>query len=348
MVASPNGYPHYKFIDLFCGIGGFRVAGDSMGWECLFSCDIDAEAQKAYAANFGDMPHGDITKISADQIPDHDILLAGFPCQPFSIIGDQKGFKDIRGTLFFEIARIVAAKTPRALVLENVKQLVSHNKGRTLRRILEVLKELGYTADYQVLNALDFGLPHKRERVFIVAVRGEKFPFRFPKSKVTMRPLSEILETDVPEKFFASPQIQQQRKAKHTSLYSPAIWHENKGGNVSSHPFSCALRAGASYNYLLVDGIRRLTPREMLRLQGFPDTYKVVCNDYQTRKQAGNSVPVPIVRAVLTEVEYALQELDSIYAHDARTQSAQGKLFNDRAKTKVTHRIKDQSAIPVG
>jgi len=296
----------FRYIDLFCGIGGFRLAGDSMGWQCVFSCDIDPDCRKAYLANFGDMPHGDIHKVANDDIPDHDILMAGFPCQPFSIIGERKGFDDTRGTLFFEIARMLETKAPQSFVLENVKQLATHNKGRTLRRILQVLQdELKYSVDYKILNALDFGLPQKRERILIVGMRGD-FRFKWPNGDIPMRPLSDILEQDVPEEYYASKYIQQQRKAKHTSPYSPGIWHENKGGNVSSHPFSCALRAGASYNYLLVDGIRRLTPREMLRLQGFPDSYQIVRNYSQTRKQAGNAVPVPVIKAVLTELERAL------------------------------------------
>jgi len=294
-----------RFIDLFCGIGGFRIAADLLNWECVFSSDIDAEAQRAYEANFGERPAGDICKITSDEIPDHDILLGGFPCQPFSIIGEQKGFEDTRGTLFFEIARILEAKQPRAFVLENVKQLATHNKGHTLARILEVLRRLGYVVEYRILNALNFGLPQKRERILIVGMK-EPFTFQWPQSKVPMRSLSEFLETDVPAKHYASKHIQEQRKAKHTSPYSPGIWHENKGGNVSSHPYSCALRAGASYNYLLVDGVRRLTPREMLRLQGFPEDFRIVCNDSQTRKQAGNAVPVPVIKAVLSELDLAL------------------------------------------
>jgi DNA (cytosine-5)-methyltransferase 1 len=163
-----------KYIDLFCGIGGFRLAAETVCREagiaarCVFSSDIDPDAQKSYAANFGERPFRDITKIRECDIPDHDILFAGFPCQAFSICGDQLGFEDARGTLFFDIARILQAKRPRAFVLENVKQLRSHNQGQTLYRIMETLRNIGYHADYRILNALDFGLPQKRERIFIV------------------------------------------------------------------------------------------------------------------------------------------------------------------------------------
>jgi len=323
--------PYIRYIDLFCGIGGFRVAADSLGWQCVFSSDIDPDCQKAYAANFGDTPRGDIHEVQNEDIPEHDILLAGFPCQPFSIIGHRKGFDDTRGTLFFEIARIIKAKNPRAFVLENVKQLATHREQDTLNRILEVLRELGYRVEHKILNALDFGLPHKRERIFIVGVRGDSFPFEWPAGGVPRKTLAELLESDVPEEYYASQYIQRQRKQKHKSKITPAIWHENKGGNISSHPFSCTLRAGASYNYLLVDGIRRLTEREMLRLQGFPEDYKIVCNYSQTRKQAGNSVAVPVVRAVLSQLnEMFARQNQVLYSQSrARQYASQGRLIYD-------------------
>jgi DNA (cytosine-5)-methyltransferase 1 len=295
-----------RYIDLFCGIGGFRVAAmqifDKHGIEsqCVFSCDIDPYSREAYNANFGEYPVGDITKIETDSISEHDLLFAGFPCQPFSIIGHKKGFEDARGTLFFEVARILNAKKPKAFILENVKQLATHRNGHTIKRILETLKDIGYCVDWKILNALDYGLPQKRERVFIVgSLQPIEFAFFWPAKQFKIKPLAEILETEVNPKFYASKYIQERRKLKHQSRYHPSIWHENKAGNICSYPYSCALRAGASYNYLLVNGERRLTPREMLRLQGFPDTYKIAVSESQTRKQAGNSVPVNVVRVVL-------------------------------------------------
>ena len=296
-----------KFIDLFCGIGGFRYAFESAAQQrgfatrCEFSSDIDPFCRKAYEANFGEAPSGDIRKAEALDIPDHDILLAGFPCQPFSIIGSMKGFEDTRGTLFFEIARILEAKRPRAFVLENVKLLKGHDKGRTLRKILATLRELGYKTDHRILNALDFGLPQRRERIWIVGTR-EKIKFSWPEGKLEMKPLDEILEKEVPKKHFASEKIRLNRKAATAGVKpveASTIWHENKSGHVSVYPFSCALRAGASYNYLLVNGERRMTPREMLRLQGFPENFKDVCSDTQTRKQAGNSLPVNVANVVI-------------------------------------------------
>ncbi len=301
-----------KFIDLFCGIGGFRIAmeNQSQNSECVFSCDFDADSQKSYEANFGEKPFGDITKIHESEIPDHDILFAGFPCQAFSICGDQKGFEDTRGTLFFDIARILKAKRPKAFVLENVKQLVSHNQGKTLERILETLENLGYQVHFKVLNALDFGLPQKRERVFIIGFREPKH-FVWNLQKILMKPLHEVLETEVAPNYFASEQIKLNRlKSVENKIIKGelTIWHENKGGNISPLPYSCALRSGASYNYLLVNGERRLTEREMLRLQGFPEDYKIVVGYQAMRKLAGNSVAIPCVEAVLQSVFDALEK----------------------------------------
>lgn len=302
-----------KFIDLFCGIGGFRFAAEEVfpkyGAEakCVFSSDIDHYARKAYHANFGEYPSGDITNIDAQDIPDHDLLFAGFPCQPFSIIGNGKGFNDTRGTLFFDIVRIIDAKRPKAFVLENVKRLVSHKGGHTFKRIIQALRQIGYTVDFRVLNALDYGLPQKRERVIIVGFH-QPFVFAWPPKQAYRKPLSEILESKVHKKYSASDYIINKRKAAHKAKAHPSIWHENKAGNICSYPFSCALRAGASHNYLLVNGERRLTPREMLRLQGFPENYKIIVPETQTRKQAGNAVPVNLIRSVLDSLAPHLTE----------------------------------------
>lgn len=301
-----------RFIDLFCGIGGFRLGAEAalnakrIPLECVFSSDINVEAQRAYEANFGHLPAGDITGIDAESIPDHELLLAGFPCQPFSIMGESKGFEDTRGTLFFDIARILESKKPAAFVLENVRRLASHDKGRTLIRILETLAGLGYKTEHRILNALDFGLPQKRERLLIVGFHGDQ-TMNWESAKVPMTPLSEILETNVSSELHASERIRLQRKEKCDSLERPTIWHENKSGHISALPYSCALRAGASHNYLLVNGERRLSPREMLRLQGFPENYRIVGNYGQIRKQAGNSVPVPMIQSVVKGVTDAMK-----------------------------------------
>ncbi|WP_051340266.1 DNA cytosine methyltransferase [Planktothrix agardhii] len=295
-----------RYIDLFCGIGGFRIAinqvliAKNINPECVFSSDIDPDAQKIYQMNFGEQPAGDITQIEAEDIPEHDILLAGFPCQPFSICGQLKGFEDTRGTLFFDIARILANKKPNYFILENVKQLVGHNQGKTLKSIIEVLEKLGYTVEYKVLNALNCGLPQKRERIFIVGYR-QSLPFRWDIQKIPMKPLSDILEPQVSDFYYASEKIRNNRLIKYQGKThtEPTIWHENKAGHISAYPYSCALRAGASYNYLLVNGERRLTEREMLRLQGFSDEFKILGSYSTFRRLIGNSVAVSCVEIVM-------------------------------------------------
>lgn len=299
------------FIDLFAGLGGIRLGFESAGATCVFSSEWDKAAQDTYEANFGERPHGDITQIATSEIPDHDILTGGFPCQTFSIIGHGKGFADTRGTMFFEIERILRDKKPEAFLLENVKQLVTHDKGKTFKVILDTLHELGYYVHFKVLNGLNFGVPQKRERILIVGFR-HNYPFTFP-DKPLREPLklSDILEPDekVEKKHFLSDSYREkiQGKAKLKDIY-PAVWHENKAGNLGIHEYSCALRANASYSYLTVNGVRRLTPREMFRLQGFPDSYKIIGGDGHARKQAGNSVVVPKMEAVAHAMVKAMNQ----------------------------------------
>lgn len=302
----PQQYEH-TFIDLFAGIGGIRIPFDEIGYQCVFSSEWDAKACKTYFANFGTVPFGDITKIPAEKIPYHDVLLAGFPCQAFSIIGKMQGFSDTRGTMFFEIERILKYHRTPYILLENVKQLVSHDKGRTFKIILEHLDHLGYHVKWQVLNALDFGLPQKRERVIIVGFLHKEdydaFSFDIPHIPYDLR---SILEPDenVDAKLFASDYIIAKRRDKTAAkdIFYPSIWHENKSGNISINDYSCALRTGASYNYLLVNGVRRPTSRELLRLQGFPEKYKIVVSHQDIRRQTGNSVAVPMIRMVAQKI----------------------------------------------
>lgn len=299
----------FSFIDLFAGIGGIRIAFERFGGECVFTSEWDKFAQQTYEANFGERPNGDITKIDVKDIPNHDILLGGFPCQAFSVCGDQKGFEDTRGTLFFNIESIIRSKRPYAFLLENVKQLRTHDKGRTFNVIINNLEQLGYKVYSTVLNSLDFGVPQKRERTFIVGFQ-DKIDFSFPVGRL-YTPLEKILEKDedVDEKFFVSEKIKAKRIASLKKKPPvPSIWHENKSGNISPLPYSCALRAGASYNYLLVNGNRRPTPRELLRLQGFPEDFKIVVPYTQIRKQAGNSVSVPVIEAVARQMILAIEE----------------------------------------
>jgi len=294
----------FKFIDLFAGIGGIRLGFESQGGRCVFSSEWDKYAQDTYEANFKERPYGDITEIEPSDIPNHDILLGGFPCQAFSICGEQKGFSDTRGTLFFNIEQILKVKKPYAFMLENVKNLKSHDKGRTFKTILEHLENLGYFVHHTVLNSLDYGVPQKRERTIIVGFK-DNISFSFPKPLGVEPKLEDILENDedIEKKHFVSEEIKRKRMAKVKPNYPiPSIWHENKSGNISALKYSCALRAGASYNYLVVNGIRRPTPRELLRLQGFPDTFEIVVPYTQLRKQAGNSVSVPVIKAVAEQM----------------------------------------------
>lgn len=305
--------PKYTFIDLFAGIGGIRIPFDEMNYHCVFSSEWDAKACQTYFANFGTVPFGDITKIPAERIPKHDVLLAGFPCQAFSIMGKMQGFADTRGTMFFEIERILKYHRTPYILLENVKQLVGHDGGRTFKVILERLDQLGYHIKWQVLNALDFGLPQKRERVIIVGFLDkadcDTFSFNFPHKKYS---LADILEPDekVDSSLFASDQIVAKRREKTSGkkLFYPSIWHENKAGDISIHDYSCALRTGASYNYLLVNGVRRPTSRELLRLQGFPEKYKIAVSHQDIRRQTGNSVAVPMIRMVAQKINEIIEK----------------------------------------
>jgi len=311
MVISPSNLDNLKFIDLFAGIGGIRTAFERAGAKCVFSSEFDGPCQDTYAANFGERPSGDITKISSEEIPEHDILTGGFPCQAFSIIGSQRGFADTRGTLFFEIERILRDKQPYSFLLENVKQLATHDHGRTFQVILERLNNLGYFVHWKILNGLDFGVPQKRERIIIVGFK-QNHPFTFPttgmKKPMTLNDLLEPHDK-VDRKYFVSHHISQKLAKKVKNVpFRPGIWHENKSGNIGIHPFSCALRTNASHNYLLVDGRRRLTPREMLRLQGFPDSFKIVLSDAQIKKQAGNSVVIPQIESVAKAMVVAIKQ----------------------------------------
>lgn len=300
----------YKTIDLFAGIGGIRLGFEAYGCKTVFSSEWDVHAQKMYEENFGEKPFGDINLIEPDLIPDHDILLAGFPCQPFSIAGKQLGFADTRGTLFFNIESILKEKKPYAFLLENVRRLTTHDSGRTFQVIIDKLQELGYVVHHKIFNSLDFGVPQKRDRIYIVGFL-EPIQFDFPVPPKFYKPLSEILEPDedIPERFFLSESIKQQRFAalKKEPPY-PSIWHQNIGGNISPLPYSCALRAGGSYNYLVVNGVRRLTAREMLRLQGFPDDFKINLPYSQARKVAGNSVSVPVIKAIAEQMIDAMNK----------------------------------------
>ena len=292
-------WSNFSFIDLFAGIGGIRLGFESVGGHCVFSSEFDEDACITYQANFGD-------------IPDFDILLGGFPCQAFSIIGKRLGFADeTRGTLFFDIERILREKKPKAFMLENVRNLTAHDGGKTFKIILSHLEALGYTVYARVLNALDYGCCQKRERIIIVGFL-EPVLFSFPQPCAGKARLQDILETNVPQKYYVRETIRDSRLArlKDPNYPKPYISHENIGGSITPHPYSAALRAGASANYILINDERRPTEREMLRIQGFPDSYKIVLPYGKIKKQCGNSVAVPVMKAVATQMVQALKQYE--------------------------------------
>ncbi len=302
--------PKFTFIDLFAGIGGIRLGFEHVGGKCVFSSEFDEDACKTYEANFGEHPAGDITKIDAKDIPDFDILLGGFPCQAFSIIGKKEGFaNETCGTLFFDIERILKEKRPSAFMLENVRNLTAHDGGNTFRVIREHLEALGYTVYAKVLNALDYGVPQKRERIIIVGFREFtmfSYPDPVPVSK--RKTLADILEKDVDKKYYVKESIRDSRRArlKDPDYPKPYISHENMAGSITPHPYSAALRAGASANYILINDERRPTEREMLRIQGFPDDFRIVVPYGKIRHQCGNSVAVPVIKAVAEQMMIAM------------------------------------------
>lgn len=312
----------FKFIDLFAGIGGIRLPFSELGGRCVFSSEWDKFAQKTYSINYGEVPYGDITKVSTNEIPDFDILLAGFPCQPFSQAGKGLGFEDTRGTLFFEIERIIRDKRPKAFLLENVKRLKTHDKGRTISIILKHLRELNYSVDMTVLRAADFGVPQNRERLFIVGYNNEyllenrKFNFRFPEPLNIDTRVGSILEDDVDEKYIISDKLYEghlRRKREHKEKgngFGFSVFNKE-----SKYTNTISARYYKDGSEVLIDmgegnNPRKLTPRECARLQGFPDTFIIPVSDTQAYKQFGNSVTVPVVRKVAEMIINELEEKD--------------------------------------
>lgn len=308
------------FIDLFCGIGGFRLALESFGLECVFSSDWDKHAQTTYSENFGEIPKGDITKIKETEVPSHDVLCAGFPCQAFSISGKQGGFDDTRGTLFFDIARIAKHRKPDVLFLENVKNLVRHDKGKTIETVKRVLEELGYKVHCEVINSSHFGVPQSRARVFIVGFRKDlkikNFKFPEPLSKDVRLKNILLKEKSKTKRLIIKRKDIKIRQRENLSLVSPRkpvrIGTINNGGqgeriySIEGHAITLSAYGGgvaSKTGAYLVDGeVRKLHPRECVRLMGFPDTFKIPVSDAQAYKQFGNSVVVPVVKAIFQEI----------------------------------------------
>ena len=310
----------FTFIDLFAGIGGFRLALEELGGKCVYTSEWDKSASETYKANFGDYPDGDITKVREMDIPEHDVLCAGFPCQSFSISGKQKGFEDTRGTLFFDVLRIVTFHKPKVLFLENVKNFAKHDNGNTLKVVLNALEQAGYSTYYKVLNASYYGAITSRERVYILAFKKdlEINSFDFPQPQISRGCIKDILEEKVNKKYnIVRDDIflrNQNSQELFFSKYSKPIQigHINKGGQgeriysefghaitLSAHGGGAAAKTGA---YLIDGVVRKLTPRECARIMGFPDSFVIPVSDAQAYKQFGNSVAVPVLKSIFSKV----------------------------------------------
>ena len=300
-------------IDLFAGIGGIRLGFEQQGnVETVFSSEIDKFARQTYEANFGDNPSGDITKIDAYDIPDHDILGAGFPCQAFSQAGAKKGFEDTRGTLFFDIARILKEKQPKAFLLENVKNLVSHDKGNTFKVMYQVLEDLGYDVSYVLLKARDFGLPQNRERIYIVGFHKNKVSnystFKFPEPTYEPTRVGDILEPEVDSKYTISDIAWKghvERKAEHRRKGNGFGYSLFKADDEYTNTILARYYKDGSE--ILIDqgegkNPRKITPREAARLQGYPESFEIPVSNTQAYKQFGNSVAVPVINQIAEQI----------------------------------------------
>ena len=310
------------FIDLFAGLGGFRLALESLGAKCVYSNEWDKFAQEVYNKNFGDIPDGDITKVNENSVPNHDILCAGFPCQAFSISGKQKGFEDSRGTLFFDVARIIKCKKPKVVFMENVKNFASHDQGRTLKVVKSTMEELGYNFFYKVLNAVDYGMPQKRERIYMVCFRNDLHvdKFIYPKALILNKHVEDFLLKD--EKATTSLFVERDDTYYNSVIddkYSSKpirLGTVNKGGqgeriySVKGIAITLSANGGGIFaktgGYLINGKPRRLHPRECARLMGYPDTYIMANNKNQAYKQFGNSVVVNVLQFIAIEIGKAL------------------------------------------
>lgn len=314
----------FKYIDLFAGLGGFRIALESLGAKCVYSNEWDKPVRKVYTDNFGDIPEGDITQINENSIPEHDILCAGFPCQAFSISGKQRGFEDSRGTLFFDVARIVKAKKPKIVFMENVKNFVSHDDGKTLCIVKATMEELGYKFNQKVLNAVNYGIPQNRERIYMVCFRNDLNieNFNFPKPFPLKRYVEDFLledESQVEHLYIQRPDTYFNGVEDNKYSNKPIrLGIVNKGGQgeriYSTKGIAITLSAygggifAKTGGYLINGKTRKLHPRECARLMGFPDSYKISNSANQAYKQFGNSVVVDVLQLIGQEIGSAMEE----------------------------------------
>jgi len=324
--------PEFTFIDLFAGIGGFRIPMQELGGKCVFSSEYNYHAQRAYELNFGEVPFGDITKLNLDIVPKHDLLCAGFPCQPFSISGKMKGFEDTRGTLIYHIFEIIEKRNPKVVLLENVKHLVYHDNKKTLATIIQHLEELGYAVSKKVLNASDFGVPQNRERIIIIGHKEKKFDFsKLKKSPKTI--LKDFLDKkndfeylDEPYTILEDPKIQDsglvfagyRNKTIRKAGVRPGTEHLSRVHKQPNRIYSTegvhpALPSQESSGrfWILHEGIvRKLTIQECYRIMGFPDKFKLLNNRGELYKQIGNSVAVPMIKAVAEQIKSQLLNIE--------------------------------------
>lgn len=314
----------YLFIDLFAGLGGFRIALESLGAKCVYSNEWDEHVQKVYADNFGDIPEGDITKVDENNIPNHDILCAGFPCQAFSISGKQRGFEDSRGTLFFDVVRIVKAKKPKIVFMENVKNFATHDNGHTLEVVKATMEELGYTFYQRVLNAVDYGIPQKRERIYMVCFRNDLniTGFEYPKPFKLTRHVEDFLLDDekLVEHLYVDRQDTYYKSVEDTEYSNTPIrlGIVNKGGQgeriYSTKGIAITLSAygggifAKTGGYLVNGRPRKLHPRECARIMGYPDSYKICESPNQAYKQFGNSVVIDVLQLIAQQIGKAMED----------------------------------------
>lgn len=304
----------FKFIDLFCGLGGFRIAMEKNGGKCVFSCDNNLDVCKVYEKNFNEKSYGDITIVDEKKIPKYDVLCAGFPCQPFSIAGKRMGFNDSRGTMFFEVARIIKYTKPKIVFLENVAGIVSHDSGRTITVIINTLEELGYVVNTKVMNAKDYGIPQNRNRWYCVAIRKDTYnkPFKFPEKCELKYTLEDIIEPKNIKEYQSSPIaitninkfLNNYKKSNRYMKGKYIIANEIRASkcNFRSDGISPCLTAkmgtGGNNIPVVVKYSRKLTEKECLKIMGFPETYKIKKNNMQSYKQIGNSVVVPLITEI--------------------------------------------------
>lgn len=305
----------FTFIDLFCGIGGFRQALESVGGTCVFSSDKNKNARLTYQANYGDMPAGDITKIDAKDIPPFDVLCGGFPCQSFSIAGRQRAFADPRGQMIFEIIRIAEYHKPSILFLENVDNLVRHDNGNTLKVILELLEGIGYDVHYKVLKASDYGCATIRKRIYFVCIRKDlQANFDFPEPFESDVAIEDYLNQDVDEHYFLDldsvtfykPEITERVQNTYRMGYIENIGQGRRVYSIKGHcpTFVCTSRgpAGGTESYFVNGRVRKLTPDECKRIMGFPEDFVFPVAEARAYEQIGNTVCVPVLKAIAHQI----------------------------------------------